>query len=191
LDIKQDSEETMIGGLNSKCARPATFAAVVLERPEHSISRRDIDPQVLKVLYRLINAGFTAYLVGGSVRDLMIGLKPKDFDIATSAHPHQVRALFRNSRLIGRRFRLVHVFFGPHNIEVATFRRLGEASAFDDPLLRHDNTFGTPAEDAFRRDFTINGLFYDPSTFRVIDFVGGARDLEHRLIRTKIGRAHV
>jgi poly(A) polymerase len=156
---------------------------LVLERPEHPISRRDIDANVLKVLYRLINANQLAYLVGGGVRDLMLGIRPKDFDIATTAHPHQVRELFRNSRLIGRRFRLVHVFFGPKNIEVATFRRRAEVVEQDDPMLRHDNTFGTPEEDAFRRDFTINALFYDPQAFRVIDFVGGVGDLQSRLIR--------
>jgi poly(A) polymerase len=157
---------------------------VVLERPEHPISRRDIDSNVLKVLYRLINADHAAYLVGGGVRDLMLGRQPKDFDVATSAHPHQIRALFRNSRLIGRRFRLVHVFFGPVNIEVATFRRRGEDDDVDDLLIQHDNTFGTSEEDAFRRDFTVNALFYDPRTFRVIDYVGGVRDLSERLIRT-------
>ena len=157
----------------------------IIERAEHPISRRDIDPNVLKVLYRLINAGHLAYLVGGGVRDLMIGRKPKDFDVATSAHPQQVRDLFRNSRLIGRRFRLVHVFFGPQNIEVATFRRRSEEPAgTDDPMIRLDNTFGTPEEDAFRRDFTVNALFYDPATFQVIDFAGGADDLRARLIRT-------
>ncbi|HZO80942.1 MAG TPA: polynucleotide adenylyltransferase PcnB [Candidatus Binataceae bacterium] len=157
----------------------------ILERPEHPVSRRDIDPRVLKVLYRLIKAGHTAYLVGGGVRDLMLERKPKDFDVATSAHPHEVRELFRNSRLIGRRFRLVHVFFGPHNIEVATFRRRAEDVAeSDEPLIRHDNTFGTAEEDAFRRDFTVNALFYDPQSFRVIDYVGGVADLEARLIRT-------
>jgi len=157
---------------------------LVLERPEHPVSRRDIDPNVLKVLYRLINAGHVAYLVGGGVRDLMLGRRPKDFDIATSAHPHQVRELFRNSRLIGRRFRLVHVFFGPVNIEVATFRCRGENDDVNDLLIRHDNTFGTPEQDAARRDFTVNALFYDPSTFRVIDYVGGIPDLSERLIRT-------
>jgi poly(A) polymerase len=157
----------------------------ILERARHPISRRDIEPNVLKILYRLINAGHLAYLVGGSVRDLMLKRRPKDFDIATSAHPHEIRALFRNSRLIGRRFRLVHVFFGPRNIEVATFRRRGEElTASDDLMIRHDNTFGTPEEDAFRRDFTVNALFYDPRTFHVIDYVGGVADLEHRLIRT-------
>ena len=156
----------------------------ILERAEHPISRRDIDPDVLKVLYRLIQAGYLAYLVGGSVRDLMLGRRPKDFDVATGAHPQQVRDLFRNSRVIGRRFRLVHVFFGPKNIEVATFRKQSEGVSIDDPLIRHDNTFGTPEEDAFRRDFTVNSLFYDPQTFRVIDYAGGVADLRARLIRS-------
>jgi poly(A) polymerase len=157
----------------------------IIERAEHPVSRRDIDPNVLRVLYRLIGAGHLAYLVGGGVRDLMIGQRPKDFDVATSAHPQQVRDLFRNSRLIGRRFRLVHVFFGPKNIEVATFRRRSEeGSGSDDPLIKLDNTFGTPEEDAFRRDFTINSLFYDPATFRVIDYAGGVEDLHAKLIRT-------
>src|SRR5271168_2912955 len=98
----------------------------ILMRSEHPVSRRDIDPRVLKVLYRLIDAGHAAYLVGGGVRDLMIGRRPKDFDVATSAHPQEVRDTFRNSRMIGRRFRLVHVFFGAQNIEVATFRKRGE-----------------------------------------------------------------
>ena len=157
----------------------------ILERSQHPISRRDIDPNVLKVLYRLTGADYAAYLVGGGVRDLMMGRRPKDFDVATSAHPQQVRDLFRNSRLIGRRFRLVHVFFGPQNIEVATFRRRAEdVVEGDDPMIRHDNTFGTPEEDAFRRDFTINALFYDPRTFEVIDYVNGVPDLDARLIRT-------
>jgi poly(A) polymerase len=157
----------------------------ILERAEHPISRRNIDPNVLKVLYRLINAGHVAYLVGGGVRDLMLDRRPKDFDLGTSAHPQQVRDLFRNSRLIGRRFRLAHVFFGAQNIEVATFRRRSEVEPQDgDPLIRHDNTFGTPEEDALRRDFTVNSLFYDPRTFQVIDYVGGLPDLEARVIRT-------
>ena len=140
---------------------------------------------MLKVLYRLAGSGHIAYLVGGGVRDLMLSRRPKDFDVGTSAHPQQVRDLFRNSRLIGRRFRLVHVFFGQQNIEVATFRRpseeLGDSS---DPLIRHDNTFGTPEEDAFRRDFTVNSLFYDPQTFHVIDYTGGVDDLKAGLIRS-------
>lgn len=162
-----------------------TVQPTIIERAQHPLSRRDIDSNVLKVLYRLIGAGHTAYLVGGGVRDLMMGRRPKDFDIATSAHPQQVRDLFRNSRLIGRRFRLVHVFFGPQNVEVATFRRRSEDLPDNgDLLIRHDNTFGTPEEDAFRRDFTVNALFYDPATFRVIDYVNGVADLHARLIRT-------
>jgi len=157
----------------------------ILERAEHPISRQDIDANVLKVLYRLINADHIAYLVGGSVRDLMMGRRPKDFDVATSAHPHEVHELFRNSRLIGRRFRLVHVFFGPQNIEVATFRtRSEDVAESGDPMIQHDNTFGSPEDDAFRRDLTVNALFYDPRTFRVIDYVGGVPDLRARLIRT-------
>jgi poly(A) polymerase len=157
----------------------------ILERAGHPISRRNIDANVLKVLYRLINAGHIAYLVGGGVRDLMLGRQPKDFDVGTSAHPNQVRDLFRNSRLVGRRFRLAHVFFGPQNIEVATFRRRGEVEGAEgDPLIRQDNTFGTPEEDALRRDFTVNSLFYDPKTFQVIDYVGGLADLQARVIRT-------
>jgi poly(A) polymerase len=157
----------------------------ILQRADHPISRRDIDANVLKVLYRLAGAGFHAYLVGGSVRDLMLARRPKDFDVATSAHPQQVRDLFRNSRMIGRRFRLVHVFFGRQNVEVATFRKQAEAIAdSDDPMIHLDNTFGTPEEDAFRRDFTVNALFYSPQTFQVIDYAGGVSDLEARLIRT-------
>jgi poly(A) polymerase len=157
----------------------------ILARADHPISRRDIDANVLKVLYRLAGAGHEAYLVGGGVRDLMLSRRPKDFDVATSAHPQQVRDLFRNSRMIGRRFRLVHVFFGRQNVEVATFRKQAEAVAdAEDPMIRLDNTFGTPEEDAFRRDFTVNALFYSPQTFQVIDYPGGVGDLEARLIRT-------
>jgi poly(A) polymerase len=197
----------------------------VVARSDHSISRRDIDPDALKVLYRLHEHEHIAYLVGGSVRDLLLGRRPKDFDVGTSAHPHQVKKLFRNCWIIGRRFRLAHVKFGPKTIEVATFRRQVDPSelpsdptegdqaveATPDPavaadatfeaqvqaegthlakvrahdrLVHRDNTFGTPEEDAFRRDFTINALFYDISTFSIIDYVGGLTDLEHRLIRS-------
>ncbi len=154
----------------------------VLPRAEHTLSRRDIDPDALKVLYRLKNSGYTAYLVGGGVRDLLLGRKPKDFDISTSAHPQQVKKLFRNCFIIGRRFRLCHVRFGPKVIEVATFRAQAEPEA-GDTLIRRDNTFGTPEQDAFRRDFTVNALFYDIATFSVIDFVDGLDDLKDRVIR--------
>ena len=155
----------------------------ILPRPAHTVSRKDIDPDALKVLYRLKNHGFVAYLVGGGVRDLLLGRRPKDFDIGTSAHPQQVKRLFRNCFIIGRRFRLCHVRFGRKVVEVSTFRRQAEADE-GDTLIRRDNTFGTPEEDAFRRDFTVNALFYDIATFSVIDYVGGLEDLDRRTIRT-------
>jgi poly(A) polymerase len=155
----------------------------ILQRSQHTVSRKDIDADALKVLYRLKNHRFTAYLVGGGVRDLLLGRRPKDFDIATDAHPQQVRKLFRNCFIVGRRFRLCHVRFGRKVIEVSTFRRQAEAEE-GDTLIRRDNTFGTPREDAFRRDFTVNAMFYDIATFSVIDYVGGLEDLERRLIRT-------
>ena len=187
----------------------------IVPRSAHTISRRDIDPGALKVLYRLHEHHYIAYLVGGSVRDLLLQRRPKDFDIGTSAHPHQVKKLFRNCWIIGRRFRLAHVKFGTHTIEVATFRRQVDASevtpemeaaaepppvdAADesddnrgnrtaeprqhDRLIHRDNTYGTPEEDAFRRDFTVNALFYDIGTFSIIDYVGGLADLESGVIR--------
>jgi poly(A) polymerase len=171
----------------------------IIPREEHPISRRDIDPDALKVLYRLRQFDHIAYLVGGSVRDLILGRRPKDFDIGTSAHPYQVKKLFRNCWIIGRRFRLAHVKFGQKVIEVATFRRQvapGEEVVADgvpapDPttpegehLIHRDNTFGTPEEDAFRRDFTINALFYDIATFSVIDYVDGLADLQNGIVRS-------
>jgi len=171
---------------------------VIVPRAEHTITRRDVDADALKVLYRLNEAGHTAYLVGGSVRDLLLGRRPKDFDIGTSAHPYQVKKLFRNCWIIGRRFRLAHVRFGPKAIEVATFRRNispgtegepagsheGVEPSSEDLQIRHDNTFGTPEEDAFRRDLTINALFYDIETRSIIDYVGGLQDLRDGLIRS-------
>jgi poly(A) polymerase len=140
------------------------------------------------VLYRLRSAGFKGYLVGGSVRDLLLGRVPKDFDVGTDAHPQALRKLFRNCRLIGRRFRLAHILFADGKvIEVATFRRRPDPAAEEggaELLQTSDNTFGTPREDALRRDFTINGLFYDISDFSVIDWVGGLDDLEMGLVRT-------
>ena len=183
----------------------------IVPRAEHSISRRDVDPDALKVLYRLHEHHYVAYLVGGSVRDLLLNRRPKDFDIGTSAHPHQVKKLFRNCWIIGRRFRLAHVKYGNKTIEVATFRRHFAASEStpeteavaadagviepeqdsapvvgrraEDHLIHRDNTYGTPEEDAFRRDFTVNALFYDIGTFSIIDYVGGLNDLEARVIR--------
>lgn len=159
---------------------------IVLKRSEHPISRRQIDSGALRVLSRLYRAGHTAYLVGGSVRDLFLERTPKDFDVVTSARPTQVRQLFRNCRLIGRRFRLAHVHFsGSEIVEVATFRCQPEAAADDDDLLLiSDNRFGSPEEDAYRRDFTINALFYNIADYSVIDYVGGVSDIEKRVVRT-------
>src|SRR6266849_1428096 len=152
------------------------------------IADERLDPDAVKVVRRLRRAGFTAYLVGGCVRDLLLGMHPKDFDVATSAHPNQVKETFRNSRLIGRRFRLAHVYFrGGKIIEVSTFRKspLDElADLPQDLLIRHDNVFGSAEEDARRRDFTINGLFYDVDEGRVVDHVGGKADLAQRLVHT-------
>jgi poly(A) polymerase len=164
-------------------AAPDSVAPRILSRPEHIISRKNIDPDALKVLYRLKNNGFVAYLVGGGVRDLLLERQPKDFDIGTSAHPQQVRRLFRNCFIVGRRFRLAHVRFGRKVVEVSTFRRAAEPEG-GDTLIHRDNTFGTPEEDAFRRDFTVNALFYDIANFSVIDWVGGLDDLRARVIRT-------
>ncbi len=142
----------------------------------------------LKVLYRLKDAGFEAYLVGGGVRDLLLGREPKDFDIATSARPDDVRGLFRNSRLIGRRFRLAHVHFGRYIIEVATFRARLEVEDAGETLLRdgriiRDNVYGTIAQDAWRRDFTVNALYYDIRDFSVVDYTGGMVDLVAGVLR--------
>jgi poly(A) polymerase len=157
----------------------------ILTRQEHPLSARLIDPDALKILYRLHDHGFQACLVGGCVRDLLLGKIPKDFDVATDAHPQQIRELFRNSRLIGRRFRLAHIFFKDNKfIEVSTFRRRSEFEAAGEPdPSRSDNTFGTPAEDAFRRDITINGIFYNIADFSLIDYVGGLEDLRQKMIR--------
>ena len=161
----------------------------VIPRPDHIVSRKHIPQHALKVLYRLNNAGYHSYLVGGGVRDLLLGSEPKDFDVATDARPEEVRKAFSNCRLIGRRFRLAHVHFGRDIIEVATFRGTGNGD--DDRgdvvqdqqgrLLR-DNLYGSMEEDAWRRDFTINGLYYSIDDFSIIDYVGGMEDIERRLI---------
>ncbi|MBT8446494.1 MAG: polynucleotide adenylyltransferase PcnB [Gammaproteobacteria bacterium] len=151
------------------------------ERAEHCISRAAISSAALKVLYRLNKGGFRACLVGGGVRDLLLGREPKDFDIATDAEPEQVRELFRNCRLIGRRFRLAHVRFGPEVIEVATFRALhvekDEDRVIEDGRIVRDNVYGSIEDDAFRRDFTVNALYYDIKDFSVVDFTGGMQDV--------------
>jgi len=163
----------------------------VYPRSEHGISRAAIDDNALKVLYRLRDAGFRACLVGGGVRDLLLGREPKDFDIATDATPEQVRGLFRNCRLIGRRFRLAHVLFGREVIEVATFRAPhdeaeaggGEVALSDEGRILRDNRYGTIEQDAVRRDFSVNALYYDIEDFSVLDYTGGVEDLRKGVLR--------
>lgn len=182
-----------------------------MARSDHEVSRKDISPEALKVLYRLKDAGYLGYLAGGGVRDLLLGRKPKDFDVVTDAHPNRVRRVFRNCRLIGRRFRLAHIFFGEKIVEVATFRANSSPDPMPDPtsndgpgtahvepsdkkhmhllktedgVILRDNVFGTPEEDAIRRDFTINALFYNIDGFGIIDYVDGLKDLDARIIRS-------
>ena len=192
-------------GMNSAMGMPAIDSPPprVVARPQHQVSRGNVSAEALKVLYRLHRSGYTAYLVGGSVRDLLLGRRPKDFDVATNARPQEIRRLFRNSRVIGRRFRLVHVFFRAGIVEVATFRASPEppespqdwaeaaADAAEDevspetpPPRPDEDIYGSPAEDARRRDFTVNALFYNIADFSVIDHVNGIEDLEKGLIRT-------
>lgn len=159
----------------------------VISRSEHPISRNHISPNALKVLYRLNNSGFRACLVGGAVRDLLLGVQPKDFDIATDAKPEDVKALFKNSRLIGRRFRLAHILYGREIIEVATFRGHHDEDSsgelHEDGRIIRDNVYGTIEEDAIRRDFTVNALFYDISNFTVLDYCGAMSDIQAKQLR--------
>jgi poly(A) polymerase len=163
----------------------------IIPRSDHHISRANISRNALKVLYRLKDGGYQAFIVGGGVRDLLLNRQPKDFDIATDASPEQVRALFGNARLIGRRFRLVHVRFRDEIVEVATFRGLGnedleseDRQILDDAgRIIKDNSFGSIEEDAWRRDFTVNALYYNIADFSIWDFVDGMRDIEARTIR--------
>ncbi len=160
---------------------PVATQVKVFSRAEHNISRSQISENALKVLYRLQNDGYEAYLVGGCVRDLLLGREPKDFDVVTNADPDQVRKVFRNCRLIGRRFRLAHVHFGREIIEVATFRGVGEEQNDNQVLnkegrLLRDNVYGTIEEDVWRRDFTVNALYYNIRDFSVVDYVGGMAD---------------
>lgn len=174
---------------NSDFEQRIELNKVVIPRNKHNISRNDIDSSALKVLYRLHKNGYQAYLVGGGVRDLLLGLKPKDFDIATDATPEEVKALFRNCRLVGRRFRLAHILFGREVIEVATFRghhasgTKQTAHASDSGMLLRDNVYGNIEEDAERRDFSVNALYYNISDFSVVDFAGGIQDLQSRTLR--------
>ena len=165
-----------------------TITPRTIPRDLHNVSRKDISPNALRVLYRLREAGFGSFLVGGAVRDILVGWQPKDFDIATSATPEEVKQLFRNCRLIGRRFRLAHVVYGREIIEVATFRANVDDGSGDRELhaggrLLRDNVYGTIEDDAIRRDFTANALYYAIEDFSVRDYTGGFEDVQNRLMR--------
>ncbi|MDR2337869.1 MAG: polynucleotide adenylyltransferase PcnB [Deltaproteobacteria bacterium] len=167
----------------------------IIERSQHSVSRRNIDQDALRIMYRLIKYGYRTFLVGGAVRDLLLGVTPKDYDLVTEAKPEEVRRMFRNSRIIGRRFRLVHIFFKDNRIfETSTFRKNSaqtmalpsqttEEFSKSSKKLKEDNDYGNPETDAWRRDLTINGLFYDPNTKEIIDYVHGFEDLEKKVIK--------
>ena len=179
----------------TKPDKPATLVATVIPRAEHSVSRNSMSENALKVLYRLHNSGYQAYLVGGCVRDALLGKEPKDFDVTTDATPEQVKGLFRNCRLIGRRFRLAHIVFGREIIEVATFRGHHEnndegeskvSRQSDHGQLLRDNVFGSIEEDAQRRDFTINAMYYNIADYSISDFAGGMQAIKNKEI-TLIG----
>jgi poly(A) polymerase len=166
---------------------------VVLKRPEHNVSRKNISSAAIKVLYRLKDEGYTSFIAGGAVRDLLLDRHPKDFDVATDATPEQIRKIFRNCRLIGRRFRLAHILFRGEIIETSTFRAPAPEEdedvcentfrTADGGMVMRDNVFGTPEQDALRRDFTINALFYNIADFSIIDYAGGLEDLKKKVVR--------
>jgi len=162
---------------------------VIVPRSEHNLSRAHISPNALKVLYRLKSAGFEAFLVGGGVRDLLLERHPKDFDVVTNANPDQIKQVFRNCRLIGRRFRLAHVRFGRDIVEVATFRAAGaepddeDRAHTDGGRILRDNVYGTIDEDVWRRDFTVNALYYNIADFSIWDYVDGMADIRSRKLR--------
>lgn len=174
--------------MNPTARNDAKLALRIFPREQHTISRKNISKAALRVLYRLNEAGYAAYLVGGAVRDLLLGGHPKDFDVATNATPDEVKKLFRNCRLIGRRFRLAHVVYGSEIIEVATLRGASEEEGAEgdrhivDGRIVRDNVWGTIEEDALRRDFRVNAMYYDISDFSVRDYVGGMQDLERRVL---------
>jgi len=156
---------------NGKLVKTAT----VYTRSEHGINSADVDSEARNIVLRLKNAGYESYIVGGAVRDLILKKKPKDFDIASEANPSRIKKIFRNSRIIGRRFRLVHVYFGPRIFEVSTFRSLKDGLT--------SNTFGSIKDDVMRRDFTMNALFYDPEQEIVVDYIGGLKDIRAKLVK--------
>lgn len=168
----------------SRNNHPLIDANYIVPRSLHNVSKTDISMNALKVLNRLISSGFQAYLVGGSVRDLLLGKSPKDFDVATNATPVQIKKLFRNARVIGRRFKLVHIIFHRDIIEVATFRKGSDlAEENEKGMLIRDNTYGTVNDDAWRRDFTINSLYYNIEDSSIVDFTGGVSDIKARSLR--------
>lgn len=166
---------------------PLPGSPLVISRENHILSRKLIDPDALKIMYRLLKYGYSAFLVGGGVRDILLSKTPKDFDIGTSARPNEIRKLFRNSRIIGKRFKLVHIYFkNQKTIEVSTFRKKGHGDTEDVSsinTLASDNEYGDAKTDALRRDLTINGLFYDLSSFSIIDYVGGMKDIKNKIVR--------
>lgn len=177
----------MLNLKRKKSTKASIDPSAIIPRTSHSVSRQNISANPLKVLNQLSKAGYDAYLVGGGVRDILLSLKPKDFDIATNAKPNQIKNLFRNCRLIGRRFRLAHVFFGREIIEVATFRAADESDdnhiTSASGIVKRDNVFGTLEEDAWRRDITINALYYNIKDFSIIDLTGGLEDIRTKTIR--------
>lgn len=184
-------------GKKASSSTASESEAIILKRDQHCVSRKKVSKNALKVLYKLNENGFQAYLVGGGVRDILLGLQPKDFDVATDATPEQVKSIFKNSRLIGRRFRLAHILYGREIIEVATFRanhnepqktkesanKNDQSRTSDHGMLMRDNVYGNMVDDAFRRDFTLNALYYTVRDFSVIDYTNGLDDLAERKLR--------
>lgn len=170
------------------------LSSIIINRDDHCVSRKNISSAALKVLYRLHDKGFKAYLAGGAVRDLILNIKPNDFDIVTNATPEEIKKIFKNCRIVGRRFTLAHIFFRGEIIETSTFRapitkknsnkKNTQILTANDGLVVRDNLFGTPEEDALRRDFTVNALFYDPINFTIIDYANGLNDIKLKKIKT-------
>ncbi|MDQ2077671.1 polynucleotide adenylyltransferase PcnB [Marinimicrobium sp. ABcell2] len=173
----------LLNFLSSRPDATPLHTPVIVSRDQHPISRKNISSGALRIMRQLDEAGFPAFLVGGGVRDLLLGGHPKDFDIATSARPEQIKRLFRGARIIGRRFQIVHVRMGREIIEVTTFRGPHDQSVNDDGMLLRDNVYGTVETDAVRRDFTVNALYYTLDGFAIHDYTGGLKDLEKRQLR--------